>query len=345
MLRPAAHLSPTGKEHHAEEIRQVLRRLVRRQRQQTPQSVCQPLRSRKAPAQNAGHRSIKKSAVATGLGQLAREWSAAKDPTEIDSRVAKQIEKSWGAKQPQELTANEIETLAKLWRARYAATTAHGYMKGLRRLLTHVDKIKGTRLARFVPRTLQPPARQLTCSDADFAAILSHSPIWMQTLLTLCRALGLRFDEAASVTPQHLNEDTGRINIPRKDQGTSNLRATDALIEKIRLCRQAAPFEPIIKTLGAPSTRQAIDARLKRILKKAGVREDYIFHDLRRTAITRLYEDTRDIRLCQKFAGHRSMTSTLSYITGTDPNQLDEAILRNAPRTTATIPMPTQVKQ
>lgn len=59
-----------------------------------------------------------------------------------------------------------------------------------------------------------------------------------------------------------------------------------------------------------------IDSNLRRSIKKLGVRsgiERVHFHLLRHTALTRMYSDTKDIRLIQKIAGHSDISTTMIY--------------------------------
>lgn len=57
--------------------------------------------------------------------------------------------------------------------------------------------------------------------------------------------------------------------------------------------------------------------------RRAGFERRFSFHSVRHSAITNLYEATRDIRLAQRFARHKSITSTQIY---THPT--DEALFR-----------------
>lgn len=52
--------------------------------------------------------------------------------------------------------------------------------------------------------------------------------------------------------------------------------------------------------------------------KRAGFERHFRFHDLRHTACSNLYRRTRDIRLTQRFARHRSIVSTMIYTHPTD---------------------------
>ena len=57
--------------------------------------------------------------------------------------------------------------------------------------------------------------------------------------------------------------------------------------------------------------------------RRAGLERAFTFHCLRHSAITSIYDATRDIRLAQRFARHKSITSTQLY---THPS--DEALFR-----------------
>jgi len=57
--------------------------------------------------------------------------------------------------------------------------------------------------------------------------------------------------------------------------------------------------------------------------RRAGFERRFSFHSLRHSAITNIDEVTRDIRLAQRFARHKSITSTQIY-----PHPTDEALLR-----------------
>ena len=68
------------------------------------------------------------------------------------------------------------------------------------------------------------------------------------------------------------------------------------------------------------STRQLRHA-FKIWQERAGFERRFSFHSVRHSAITNLYQTTRDIRLAQRFARHKSITSTQIY---THPS--DEAL-------------------
>lgn len=64
---------------------------------------------------------------------------------------------------------------------------------------------------------------------------------------------------------------------------------------------------------GTAFTTRGIRHLFKRCLKLAGLNERYGVHSLRHFHLSRLYESTRDLRLCQEQAGHASVSTTQVY--------------------------------
>ncbi len=52
--------------------------------------------------------------------------------------------------------------------------------------------------------------------------------------------------------------------------------------------------------------------------KRAGFERHFNFHVLRHSAITHIYRRTKDIRLAQRFARHKSITTTSIYTHASD---------------------------
>ena len=52
--------------------------------------------------------------------------------------------------------------------------------------------------------------------------------------------------------------------------------------------------------------------------ERAGFERRFSFHSVRHSAITNIYEGTRDIRLAQRFARHKSIITTQIYTHPTD---------------------------
>ena len=64
---------------------------------------------------------------------------------------------------------------------------------------------------------------------------------------------------------------------------------------------------------GKPVQDQYLREMIGRMAKKAGIEKRVHFHLLRHTALTKLYTETKDIRLVQQVAGHASIATTQIY--------------------------------
>ena len=84
------------------------------------------------------------------------------------------------------------------------------------------------------------------------------------------------------------------------------------------------PDAPLfVSRQGGRLTTRMIRMAFQTWQKRAGFERIFSFHSVRHSAITNIYEATRDIRLAQRFARHKSITSTQIY---THPS--DETLFR-----------------
>ena len=160
-------------------------------------------------------------------------------------------------------------------------------------------------------------------------------------LLSLALATGLREHELVGLNVSDLMNDEGkarrrvqlrvykRSNEDAKGQEVVLSSTVQAKLEKFfRWKRQqheiTASDAPLFVSRNGNrlSTRQV--RRIFQIWqRRAGFERSFSFHSLRHSAITNIYEATRDIRLAQRFARHKSIMSTQIY---THPT--DEALFR-----------------
>ncbi len=56
--------------------------------------------------------------------------------------------------------------------------------------------------------------------------------------------------------------------------------------------------------------------------KKAHANPSLWMHDLRRTAAVALYEVSKDLRVVEQMLGHKSLSSTITYLEHRDPGKL-----------------------
>ena len=183
-------------------------------------------------------------------------------------------------------------------------------------------------------------------SDNDFTRMYLIAEPWMRAFLLLTRTLGLRKSEALNAKPRDIALDTNRLTFRRKHEGSSNLPLTPELQSLFQYAATHDPDAPLVQTLAQRKVCQQFFYRHWWALKRrAAVDPNIIPHDLRRTAASRVYEQTRDLRIAQKLLGHRNLEATLHYLGPLDTGHLKQAIIDAAPVNLDTLPLPTEVKQ
>ncbi|MCZ2248058.1 MAG: site-specific integrase [Bacteroidia bacterium] len=160
-------------------------------------------------------------------------------------------------------------------------------------------------------------------------------------LLSLALATGMREHELVALDVGDVADDDGkarrRVHLRVYKRSSDDPRgqevvlssAVQAKLEKFfrwkrqqdESMRAEAPLF-VSRKANRLSTRQLRHA-FQLWQERAGFERRFSFHCVRHSAITNLYEATRDIRLAQRFARHKSITSTQIY---THPS--DEALLR-----------------
>jgi integrase/recombinase XerC len=160
-------------------------------------------------------------------------------------------------------------------------------------------------------------------------------------LLSLALATGMREHELVALNLGDVMTDDGkarrrvqlrvfkRSHRDAREQEVVLSGSAQAKLEKFfrwkrRQHQSMAPDAPLFVSRKGNrlSTRQVRHA-FRLWQERAGFERSFSFHCLRHSAITNIYEATRDIRLAQRFARHMSITSTQIY---THPT--DEALFR-----------------
>ena len=170
-----------------------------------------------------------------------------------------------------------------------------------------------------LPRTTERPIRRVT--DQEFEALLwackptnprrTDNALYMEPLLKLALATGMRRGELYQLDWAWVNRDLGTITLPSAITKTARQRvipimkmAEDALdaLESLNGSRG--------KVLGQLGPK-AIPERWKRIKDRAGV--DCRFHDLRHEAISRFFELGCTMPEVMTISGHRTAAALDIY--------------------------------
>lgn len=136
-----------------------------------------------------------------------------------------------------------------------------------------------------------------------------------QVILLIGADCGLRVGEMVDLTRSGviLNEDPpvlrfiGKGDKPR--EVALSLRAEQAVARWIRMTPQLGPWLLSFRTI------HSVEQRVKRCCELAGVPyEERSVHGLRRTAGTRMYQQTQDLLETRDFLGHASAVATEVYV-------------------------------
>ena len=160
-------------------------------------------------------------------------------------------------------------------------------------------------------------------------------------LLSLALATGMREHELVALNVGDVLADDGkaRRRVPLRvfKRSSEDARGQEVMLSsgvqaklekylrwKRHQCQPVASDSPLFVSRKGNrlSTRQVRHA-FRVWQERAGFERHFSFHSVRHSAIANIYEATRDIRLAQRFARHKSIITTQIY---THPT--DEALLR-----------------
>lgn len=151
-----------------------------------------------------------------------------------------------------------------------------------------------------------------------------HAPFVfeLETAMRRGDVIGLKWDRvkwAEKVVMAH-RKNKGRklYPVPLNERALKVLRAMEGMHGEYVFTRPVAVTrridgEPRVETVRAPFEKWRFYKAMKKAFADAG-QDDLHFHDLRRTAGTRFYLETRDYEATRQFLGHGSVDVTKRYI-------------------------------
>lgn len=176
----------------------------------------------------------------------------------------------------------------------------------------------------------EPQERIREASDDEEAAIFDAIRDDYLPAIRFMLASGCRLEEVVGLTWDKVYWTAGAIEIIGKGRrGAASQKRqipiTEAIREILWPLRNYDPtnvFTYIAQRRDAkrgiqrgdivPITYQGLKSRWRRDRAKANV-TDFRLHDLRHTALTRLVRETGNLKLAQKLAGHKDITTTARY--------------------------------
>jgi integrase/recombinase XerC len=324
----------------------VASRLARPQRRPPPEALRNEKSSNRLPNKNgARNRSKKNQAQSIGIGEAAARWAQIQPAPEQAAVIAREVQKATRGRTIEKLTAADVEKITASWKP-HKPNTRRTKLNLLSRLLRHLERAGAPACAFAVPK--QPPyqVRTVIATPEEIKKLLSLTPPWLRCFVLLCSQLGLRFMEAARACPAAWNPQLHTLSVVSKWNKNRIMPTTPELEELFAVAVRADedPATPFIFILHGEKARTGpftgtllrkpkkfVQRKWAQWRKKLSINAQLTIHDLRRTRITEVYRDTKDIRLTQQFAGHSNIDTTALYIAPWDDAHILDAIRRTAP--------------
>lgn len=159
--------------------------------------------------------------------------------------------------------------------------------------------------------------RQRYITDAEWSAILEHSPTWLALFLRMLYLTALRKGDALAMKLANVKPDGVHVDI-QKTKGRlvfDRDAEMDAILEGLREQRRRVVGLHVFSTRhGKPYDYSTVMRNYKAACKAAGV-EGVTLHDIRRKRLTDI-ERKHGIQIAQRIAAHTDPRTTQGYIVG-----------------------------
>jgi integrase len=165
----------------------------------------------------------------------------------------------------------------------------------------------------MVRKPQSPPARGRVIADDEIAKLLEAlEPVgrrshWTKPAVQLALATAMRRGELLSLRWEHVNLQAQTAFLPDTKNGESRLVPLSSVAVNV-----LASLPRHISGVVLPVKAFTLDAAFKRGLRRASL-EDVRFHDLRRTAITRMAEKLPNVIELAAVSGHKSLMVLKRY--------------------------------
>lgn len=186
----------------------------------------------------------------------------------------------------------------------------------------------------YLPRFLNQAEIEMLLAAPDTS---TETGLRDRAILELMYASGLRVSEAANLTVNDVDIDSGIVTTTGKGSKTRRVPVGASAIEWLKsylvLRRKRENIEidnMFIGSNGRPLNRQAIYISITEYAKKCGL-EGVSPHTLRHSFATHLVQNSADIRSVQQMLGHADISTTQIY-THITSKQLKENYKRFHPR-------------
>ena len=229
-------------------------------------------------------------------------------------------------KHPMEITMEDIEN----WRyemavnRKYEPETQWTNMVILRKFLRYIEKNELADKMTMPKRpTHTPPEKEIWLLPNEEKAMIEKSKQMgtrAHAVIRLFLSTGIRAEELRQLDITDVNFEKKLIHIRHAKGDKSKISPTDtetkkAIIEylKDRKTPTDGSNALFVTQKGNRPSYKTILSTVKNCRINAGINKNITCHKLRHTFITRVIEETKDIPLAQKLAGHSNIKTTMRY--------------------------------
>ncbi len=190
----------------------------------------------------------------------------------------------------------------------------------------------------LVKKLKENNVRDRIITEEEYQKLLEHSSEHLKLIIMTAYETGMRRGEIENLKWDRVDLEAGFINLRPEDTKTEEGRRVPMpshLLKKYRALRNSEASQTVHINTGAYVFRREIKGVLKRTghtkhsfdnaCRKAGL-EDFHFHDLRHTFVTRMRDKSVPDRVIMAITGHRTMSTFTRYDKGPSLDQLKAAM-------------------
>jgi integrase len=212
--------------------------------------------------------------------------------------------------------------------------TLYGNATYLRRLLRTIESYGVHGAGTWLPRVKGPRPRTVIAQPDELTKLETQASAPLRLFIRLCSHLALRFTEAYELRHRDYNPADQTITVTVKGGKLRTMPLTPELDHELRAIHQPGQTSRVLETVaGHPLSPSALRKQWRALVKKTGVNQELIPHDLRRTTATAAYVLTHELRAVQTLLGHERLHTTAGYIAPLPTNELRQLLLSLRPPT------------
>ena len=257
----------------------------------------------------------------TTLGELIERYLVEVTPsmkgvTEDTIRLKAMMRKPIARWSMAKLSATRVAAFRDERLSEVSAGTVIRELAYLSSIINHARREWGINVpnpVQMVRKPPSPPARGRVLTDAEVSALLKvFEPIgrrshWVKPIVELALATAMRRGELLSLRWENINLKARTAFLPTTKNGDSRTVPLSSsalhILEKLPRHLSGAVF---------PMNAPALNAAFKRGLSRSDLK-DIRFHDLRRTAITKMAEKLPNVIELAAVSGHKSLMVLKQY--------------------------------